>query len=195
MPIARATLSTIILLNKALGLVQCFYPVAPALHQKALHDADEIIKRYGAESSVADFPTLQKKLVSEDKQQDKQEGYCLREFKNFLQEVDPDNTWAHLTRMLLAEGKSVWVCPGCLKVLTTRREKTYDELRELCEDKKPTQHEVVATGPSSFSDDQKTDDTQHNTLPQPTPRRSPWAKLCVRASCGCAKDVSTSQQS
>ena len=46
-----------------------------------------------------------------------------------------------------------------------------------------------ASGPAASGD------TLSEALPQSTKRRSPWAKLCgpVRASCGSAKDVSTSQ--
>ena len=53
-------------------------------------------------------------------EQGKQEGYCLNEFKALLAKLEEKNkvpVWAKLTRALLAEGKSVWVCQHCNKVL------------------------------------------------------------------------------
>ena len=71
-------------------------------------------------------------LKSESKEQGKQEGYCLRELTRLLEEKDPEKTWAHLQRMLLAEGRSVWVCAGCLQKVKANKDASYDALRDLC---------------------------------------------------------------
>lgn len=70
------------------------------------------------------------------KEQLKQEGPSLREFKRLLErEATKAGTkeWTHgLQRMLLAEGHSAWVCAGCLDCVRAAPDATYDELRQAC---------------------------------------------------------------
>ena len=132
LPIAGATLSTILALNGVAGLAQCFFPGIRVLSKAATDSAKMTIKQYGEESSVSEFDEVQKVLEREAGEQSKQDGYCLRQFKNFLEEADEKHVWAKLTRMLLGDGKSAWVCPDCLNVLNRHRDASYDELHGRC---------------------------------------------------------------
>ena len=38
--------------------------------------------------------------------------------------------WANLSRLLLVDGKSVWVCPCCFELANKSPESTYEQLRE-----------------------------------------------------------------
>ena len=86
MPMAKATLSTINALNGVAGLAQCFFPMVPTLPQSALNQMTSTIDQLNAESSVAEFPQVQKVLAEAagEPEQGKQTGYCLRQFKQLL---------------------------------------------------------------------------------------------------------------
>ena len=62
------------------------------------------------ESSVADFPTVERRLSDEDAQEasEKHVGACQREFERFLEEKDAGHDWGGLSRIVLDEGVSVW---------------------------------------------------------------------------------------
>ena len=98
MPIATATVATIKIVNGAAGVLRCFHPGIPTLPQALVDKADAATKKFGKKSSVADFMEVQAVLEKQDRVQGKQEGYCRREFKKFLNQVDSDNVWAHLSR-------------------------------------------------------------------------------------------------
>ena len=136
MPIAKATLSTIKALNGIAGVAQCFFPGLPAIPKSVLDKAKATIDQFDVESSVAEFDEVQNVLAKQDgdRKQGKQDGYCRRQFKQLLEKQDPDHNWAKLKRAILAEGKSIWMCEGCAKVLEKpgNKDRPYEELRELC---------------------------------------------------------------
>ena len=139
MPIAKATLSTIKALNGIAGLAQCFFPGLPSIPKSVLDKAKATIDQFDVESSVAEFDEVQSVLAKQDgeREQGKQDGYCHRQFKQLLAKEDPDHNWAKLQRAILAEGKSIWMCEGCAKVLEKpgNKDRPYEELRELCKPK------------------------------------------------------------
>ena len=59
----------------------------PAIPKKFLKGASNLLEELDAPSSVAEFANVQAKLESEtkDKDADKMEGGCLREFTRFLE--------------------------------------------------------------------------------------------------------------
>jgi len=137
MPMAKATLSTIKALNGVAGIAQCFFPMAvPTVPRSVLQEMRATIDQFDAESSVVEFDEVQRVLEAGDaegkREQGKQEGHCARQFKRLLEKEDPDHNWAQLTRMLLDEGKSVWVCACCREKVESNRSMSYAGLRELC---------------------------------------------------------------
>ena len=138
MPIAKATLSTVKALNGIAGLAQCFFPLLcllPSIPKGVMDTAQATIDELDVESSVAEFDEVQRVLKeTDDREQGKQDGYCRRQFKQLLEKEDPGHEWAKLKRAILAEGKSIWICDCCTKVLEEpgNKDKSYEELRDLC---------------------------------------------------------------
>ncbi|KAJ8603198.1 hypothetical protein CTAYLR_003808 [Chrysophaeum taylorii] len=137
MPIAKATFATVRALNGIAGIAQCFFPGVPSIPRSVLTAVKATIDDFDAESSVADFDSVQSVLekAAGERQASGQVGYCSREFDRFLEKEDPNHEWANLERLVLAQGKSVWVCQDCAVILKDEKnnDKTYDELRALCE--------------------------------------------------------------
>ena len=47
-----------------------------------------------------------------------QVGHCLREFKRFLDEHDPEQKWCNMSRVIMpGHSEAAWVCADCLKIL------------------------------------------------------------------------------
>ena len=56
---------------------------------------------------------------------------CLRQFQDFLERKDKKRCWARMSRMLLPEGRSVWVCPKCFAICQENAEASYEDLRAM----------------------------------------------------------------
>ena len=137
LPIAKQTVSIMKATNTAASVVKCFFPhlPIPTLTKETVNDITAMIDNLDQESSVDDYKEVQKVLFKQDgeRKQGKEDGYCRREFKKFLEEVDPDNKFQKLRRLIVVD-RSIWVCHDCGAVLLREEHsgKSYDELRALC---------------------------------------------------------------
>jgi serine/threonine protein kinase len=116
LPIMRTGLKLMAVVNGAALVGSIFglpIPRVPgALQEKAYNAVGKLDKK----SSVAEFDVLQQTLDSEaedvtgsaDKKQEGVRGLALREFERFIDEHDPNHTFASLQRVVSTKGQACW---------------------------------------------------------------------------------------
>jgi hypothetical protein len=86
----------------------------PNVPEELQKQATDAVGKLDKKSSVAEFDVLQQSLdtsiAAENGEDKKQEvrGSALREFERFLDEHDPDHTFANLNRLVTTDGQACW---------------------------------------------------------------------------------------
>ena len=114
LPLMRGGLKVMSIVNGAAFVGHMFgvpIPIVPKAWQEKVKTA---VGSLDQKSSVAEFDVLQETLDSENETnaegKDKQavRGAALREFKRFLAEKDPENTFCGFNRVVADDGKACW---------------------------------------------------------------------------------------
>ncbi len=111
MPMIQNTLKATAVVNKGLGMLQCLFHCVPAMPDEAMEEAQTLLAKIKQNNDAGgDYleDQVQQQAVSnqssaELKEPEKQEGAALREWKDFMDERDPKNTWADMRRFMLEE--------------------------------------------------------------------------------------------
>jgi hypothetical protein len=114
LPLMRGGLKVMSIVNGAAFVGHMFGVPIPSVPKAWQEKAKNAVGSLDQKSSVAEFDVLQGTLNSENETKaegkDKQavRGAALREFKRFLAEKDPKNTFCGLNRVVTDDGKACW---------------------------------------------------------------------------------------
>jgi hypothetical protein len=114
LPLMRGGLKVMSIVNGAAFVGHMFGVPIPSVPKAWQEKANNAVGSLDQKSSVAEFDVLQETLDSENETKaegkDKQavRGAALREFKQFLAEKDPGNTFCGLNRVVTDDGKACW---------------------------------------------------------------------------------------
>jgi hypothetical protein len=114
LPLMRGGLKVMSIVNGAAFVGHMFGVPIPSVPKSWQEKANSAVGSLNQKSSVAEFDVLQETLDSENETKaegkDKQavRGAALREFKRFLAEKDPENTFCGLNRVVADDGKACW---------------------------------------------------------------------------------------
>ena len=123
LPLANAGLLFATMLNSVSGLGRIFGIPTPVLQDETFTQAKQFLKVLETDS-LQSYPQLQQTVAelhstqSSDPMQSqlsmtKLQGYCIREFGNFLAEVDPKKRWGKLSSHVDCNGNLFFACPMC----------------------------------------------------------------------------------
>jgi hypothetical protein len=114
LPLMRGGLKVMSIVNGAAFIGHMFGVPIPSVPKAWQEKVNNAVGSLDQKSSVAEFDVLQATLDSESETKaegkDKQaiRGAALREFKRFLAEKDPENTFCGLNRVVTDDGKACW---------------------------------------------------------------------------------------
>lgn len=142
MPMARRCLKAAAVVNGIGKMGRLFGLPTPVIPEAWMEQARAAVGDIAdkADGSVADFTCMDAVFQGDagttdgetgETTQSAQVGHCLREFKRFLKEKDPDSKWCDLSRVLLpGQDEAAWVCPGCATALREGGGGAADPLKE-----------------------------------------------------------------
>jgi hypothetical protein len=114
LPLMRAGLKVMSVVNGAALVGNMFALPIPHVPKAWQEQASAAVGKLDKKSSVAEFDALQQSVnastEAEDGEDKKQavRGSALREFERFLDEHDPDHTFANLNRLVTTDGQACW---------------------------------------------------------------------------------------
>jgi hypothetical protein len=129
-PLAKVGLKVACLVNTASSLGRVFGLPTPVLSNETMVKAKEFVESAGS-SSLDDFELLQERARGGNggkdavaakagggdsgsaNEKDMSEGYCAREFRRFLKEVDPKDEWCGLSAKVTKDGYVFFACKKC----------------------------------------------------------------------------------
>mmetsp|Transcript_19700 Transcript_19700/g.27016 ORF Transcript_19700/g.27016 Transcript_19700/m.27016 type:complete len:278 (-) Transcript_19700:336-1169(-) len=129
LPLAKVGLKVVCTVSNVSSLGRVFGFPTPVLPPEAVDQAKGFLESVG-KSSMDDFKELQKRAKRDhggeekqakegaggggaDEEQDMREGYCAREFRHFLKEVDPKDEWCGLSAKVTDDGYVFFGCKEC----------------------------------------------------------------------------------
>jgi len=118
-PLAKVGLKVVCLANTASSLGRVFGLPTPVLSSETMAKAKEFVES-AASSSLEDFEILQERARGDNggwdsglANEDMSEGYCAREFRRFLKELDPKDEWCGLSAKVTKDGYVFFACTEC----------------------------------------------------------------------------------
>jgi hypothetical protein len=114
LPLMRAGLKVMSVVNGAAFVGNMFALPIPHVPKAWQEQVNAAVGNLDKKSSVAEFDALQQSvdasIEAEDGEDKKQavRGTALREFERFLDEHDPDHTFANLNRLVTLDGQACW---------------------------------------------------------------------------------------
>mmetsp|Transcript_19703 Transcript_19703/g.27020 ORF Transcript_19703/g.27020 Transcript_19703/m.27020 type:complete len:802 (-) Transcript_19703:124-2529(-) len=129
LPLAKVGLKFVCNLSTASRMGRMFGFPTLVLPSKAVNQTKDFLESVG-KSSLDDFEELQKRAKRDYggeetkeraggdgsktfEEQDISEGYCAREFRHFLKEVDPKDEWCGLSAKVTDDGYVFFICKEC----------------------------------------------------------------------------------
>jgi hypothetical protein len=118
LPLMRGGLKVMSIVNGAAFVGHMFGVPIPSVPKAWQEKANNAVGSLDQKSSVAEFDVLQETIDSanetkaEGKDKQAVRGAALREFKRFLAEKDPENTFCGLNRVVADDGKACWTSFG-----------------------------------------------------------------------------------
>jgi hypothetical protein len=119
-PLAKVGLKVACLVNTASSLGRVFGLPTPVLSSEMMAKAKVFVES-ARSSSLDDFELLQERARGDNgggdsgpaNEKDMSEGYCAREFRRFLKEVDPKDEWCGLSAKVTKDGYVFFACRKC----------------------------------------------------------------------------------
>ena len=118
LPLAKVGLKVVCGLNSISKLGRVFGLPSPVIDREDLDKVKEFADAVGR-STLDDYKELQERAkmqsgaAGSEKEKSMGEGYCAREFRRFLQTVDPGDKWSGLAAKVTPDGHVFFACAEC----------------------------------------------------------------------------------
>lgn len=140
-PLAKAAMRAGMVVNGAASLGRMFGFPVPKIPSEVFEACGTGIQALQQGSSVEEYTVVEEKLAANDGEPtEKAKGYLQRQLCKFLDDNDPDQDWAGLSRVMLSEGSSIWCCAGCCRTMEQHPGASFEELRALVESSHEDSH-------------------------------------------------------